>query len=149
MTTAIFWPTFALVALVYAVLLMLGVKRFGYIRSNPPRRADFASSAAMKSYFTPVSGPADNLSNLFEMPVLYFALVPLLLLFHHANHIQVALAWLFVALRVAHSIVHIGGARANVRFIIYFAGCIVLSVMWIGFAIDMAGATSAAAANAL
>ena len=34
MSTAILWPTFALVALVYAVLFTLGAKRFGYTRST-------------------------------------------------------------------------------------------------------------------
>jgi hypothetical protein len=139
-STAILWPTFALVALVYAVLFTLGAKRFGYMRSHPPRRGDFTSSETMKGYFAPVASPANNLANLFEMPVLYFGLVPLLLIFRHADHIQVALAWAFVLLRIAHTVVHIGAKSANVRFMIFFASCIVLSAMWIGFAIDILGA---------
>ncbi len=82
--------------------------------------------------------PGNNLRNLFEIPVLYFALVPLLLIFRHAGHIQVALAWAYVALRVAHSLIHITRKSANTRFMIYLGSCVVLSAMWIGFAIDMA-----------
>jgi hypothetical protein len=91
-------------------------------------------------YFRPVEMPANNLANLFEMPVLYFALVPLLLITHHANHIQVILAWIYVVLRALHSFIHIGPKKVMPRFMVYLASCIVLSVMWIGFAIDMATA---------
>lgn len=86
--------------------------------------------------------PANNLANLFEMPVLFFALVPLLMLTRHADHIQVALAWAFVVLRALHSFAHIGRAKTQARFTIYLGSCVVLSAMWIGFAIDMATAAS-------
>jgi len=145
MSTAILWPTFLQVGLIFAVLFTLATKRFAYMRDHPPRRENFASSESMKAYFAPVASPASNLANLFEMPVLYFALVPLLLIFQHADHIQVALAWAYVALRVAHSLIHITRKSANTRFMIYLASCVVLSAMWIGFAVDMATATAALA----
>ncbi len=145
MSTAILWPTFVLVLLVFVVLFTLASQRFRHLKTNPPKREDFASSGSMKAYFAPVEAPASNLGNLFEMPVLYFALVPLLLLFRHANHIQVALAWIYVLLRIGHSLVHIRRGSANTRFLIFLASCITLSAMWIGFAIDMATATAALA----
>jgi hypothetical protein len=134
----ILWPTFALVALIYAVWGVMFVKRFGHIRRNPPQPADFANGDAAMRYFQPVEMPSNNLRNLFEMPVLYFALVPLLLLTHHAGHIQVALAWAYVVLRAIHSVIHVGPNPVVPRFMVYLASCVVLSVMWIGFAIDMA-----------
>ena len=145
MSTAILWPTFVLVLLIFAVLITMAVQRFGYLKTNPPQRGDFATSASMKSYFAPVDAPANNLANLFEMPVLYLALVPMLLLFRHANHIEVALAWIFVLLRIAHSVIHVRGGKANTRFLVFLASCLTLSVMWVGFAIDMATATVALA----
>ena len=138
MSIAILWPTFALVGLIFVVLIILATQRFGYVRTNPPKRADMATSNSMKAYFEPIDAPANNLANLFEMPVLYFALVPLLLLFRHANHIQVALAWAFVLLRILHSVAHISRAKVQRRFLVYLLSCLVLAVMWVGFAIDMA-----------
>jgi hypothetical protein len=138
MSTAILWPTFTLVALVFAVVMTMAAKRFAYMKTTPPRRENFATSAAQRAYFAPIDSPASNLANLFEMPVLFFALVPLLLVFRHADHIQVGLAWVFVVLRAAHSFVHIREGRALFRFRAYLASCVVLSAMWIGFAIDMA-----------
>ena len=77
------------------------------------------------------------------MPVLYFALVPLLLLTHHAGHAEVVLAWLFVLFRALHSFIHIGPKKVRLRFLAYLASCIVLSAMWIGFAINLARAIPA------
>ena len=138
MTTAILWPTFALVLLIFVVWVTMVVQRLGHIRRNPPARGELSSGSTAMRYFEPVEMPANNFSNLFEMPVLYFALVPLLLLTHHAGHIEVTLAWIYVALRAVHSFVHIGPKQVTPRFIVYLLSCTVLSAMWIGFAFDMA-----------
>ncbi len=140
MTTAILWPTITLVALVFAVWATLLVQRLGHMKRTPPARDSFATGDAARRYFEPVAMPADNLANLFEMPVLFFTLVPLLLITHHAGHVEVALAWTYVALRALHSFIHIGPKRVPARFVVYLLSCTVLAAMWIGFAIDMAAA---------
>ncbi|MGN6376050.1 MAG: MAPEG family protein [Sphingomonas sp.] len=142
MPFAMLWPTFALVLLIFIVWATMGITRFAHIRRVPPRREDFASHRATLAYFEPVELPANNLRNLFEMPVLYFALVPLLLVTHHGDTVQAVLAWTFVALRVVHSLIHIVVRRIYARFLVYAASNIVLSVMWIGFFIDMLHAAS-------
>jgi hypothetical protein len=138
MTTAILWPTFALVALIFAVWVQVPLRRVGHMKANPPRREDFATGETARRYFAPVDLPADNLANLFEMPVLFFALVPLLLVLHHAGTIEVALAWVYVALRAVHSIIHTGRNVVRTRFYAYGASCAVLLAMWLGFAVDLA-----------
>jgi len=145
MSTAILWPTFALVLLIFIVLVMLATQRFLYVRAHPPRAENIATFTAAKAYFEPVEPPANNLANLFEMPVLYFALVPLLLLFRHAGHFEVLLAWIYVALRLVHSLIHIGRGKVTARFLVYLASCLVLAVMWVGFAVQMASASIAPA----
>jgi hypothetical protein len=138
MTIAILWPTFVLVALIYGVWFVMFVKRAGHMRRNPPGAGDFADGESAMRYFRPVQMPANNLRNLFEIPVLYFALVPLLMLTRHAGHVQVTLAWIYVVLRIVHSLIHVGPNPVIPRFLIYLASCVILSAMWIGFAIDMA-----------
>jgi hypothetical protein len=137
MQIGILWPTFALVALVFAVWVILFVARFRHMRRNPPTAESFADGEAAMRYFRPVEMPANNLANLFEMPVLYFALVPLLLATQQGNSIQVALAWAYVAFRALHSVIHVGPNKVIPRFAAYLASCAVLSAMWIGFAVDM------------
>ncbi|MCD2315064.1 MAPEG family protein [Sphingomonas sp. IC-11] len=131
------WPTFALVALIFVVWFTLFIQRFTHMRRHPPGPRDFADGEAALRYFRPVEMPANNLANLFEMPVLYFALVPLLILTGQANHVQVALAWMFVLARSIHSFIHIGPKKVQWRFFAYLASVIVLMAMWIGFFVDM------------
>lgn len=138
MQIGILWPTFLLVALIYAVWLLMFLKRFRHMKANPPRQQDFETGEAALRYFTPVEMPANNLRNLFEMPVLYFALVPLLLITRHGNHIEVMLAWIFVILRIVHSAIHASKGPVMPRFLVYALSCAVLSAMWIGFAVDLA-----------
>ena len=73
---------------------------------------------------------SDNLRNLFELPVLFYAGV----LVAHATGVTsatlLALAWSFVALRIAHSLVHCGYNRVMHRFGVYVAGSVVLWAMW-------------------
>jgi len=142
MPFAMLWPTFALVLLIFVVWSVLFYQRFAHMRRNPPKDADLATSEAALRYFQPVETSANNLRNLFEMPVLYFALIPLLLMTHYGNHLQAILAWVFVALRVVHSFIHIGPKKVPARFMVYFASCVVLAAMWVGFFVDMIHAAS-------
>lgn len=137
MNLAILWPTVALAGLIFVVWSVLLRKRFAHIAANRPTAADFANAEAVGRYFRPVERPAQNLANLFEMPVLYFALVPLLILTGSASPAQVALAWIFVTLRVAHSAIHIGPNTVRTRARVYIASSIALFAMWVGFVIDL------------
>lgn len=145
MNLAILWPTVALAGLIFVVWSVLLRKRFAHIAANRPTAADFANAEAVGRYFRPVERPAQNLANLFEMPVLYFALVPLLVLTGSASPAQVALAWIFVALRVVHSAIHIGPNTVRTRARVYIASSIVLFAMWVGFVIDLLAITGAGA----
>lgn len=126
---ALLWPTFALVALILGVWSALLFRRLRHIRANPPGREDLAGGEAARRYFAPVEMPANNLANLFEMPVLYFALVPLLLMFRQVTVAQLVLAWFFVILRTLHSMVHLGRNDVRTRFRLYLLSVAVLSAI--------------------
>ncbi len=140
---AIIWPTVAMAAVIFSVWWVLLRQRFAHIAANRPTAADFASAEAVGHYFRPVERPAQNLANLFEMPVLYFALVPLLIVTGRASGIQVALAWVFVALRLVHSIIHIGPNPIRTRARVYIASSVALFAMWLGFVVDILASTGA------
>jgi len=141
---AVLWPTFALVALILAVLMILVTRRLRHIAANPPGSDTFATLESAGAYFRPVEAPAANLANLFETPVLFLALVPLLLLTGLAGPAQVMLAWVYVAARGVHSAIQLGSNRVVPRFRAYAASVAVLSAMWIGFLIDSVAAARAA-----
>ena len=143
MNLAILWPTVALAGLIFVVWSILLRKRFAHIAANRPTAADFDNAEAVGRYFRPVERPAQNLANLFEMPVLFFAIVPLLMGTQQAGIAQVVLAWFYVALRAVHSWIHLGGNDVRQRSRVFFLSQAVLSAMWIGFFIDFASAAVA------
>ena len=71
----------------------------------------------------------DNYNNLMEQPTLFYAVSLTLALLGAGGGVNAGLAWLYVALRIVHSLVH---ALINVvtwRFAIFMAGSVVLLIM--------------------
>ncbi|MFL0585104.1 MAPEG family protein [Sphingomonas olei] len=133
----ILWPTFAMVGLIFVVWFTLFFHRIRHMKHTPPRPQDFADGEAALRYFRPVEMPANNLANLFEMPVLFFALVSLLIVTAQVNNIQVTLAWLFAIARAVHSYIHIGPKKVPARFFAYLVSVVILLAMWVGFFVDI------------
>jgi hypothetical protein len=73
--------------------------------------------------------PSDNLKNVFELPVLFYALVLLLYVTNRVDGVYVVAAWVFVVFRFAHSVVHCTFNRVLVRFYCYLAASLALWIM--------------------
>ncbi|NVK11569.1 MAG: MAPEG family protein [Gammaproteobacteria bacterium] len=73
---------------------------------------------------------ARNFSNLTELPVLFYALATISFLLEVDSQFLVALAWGFVATRIAHTLIHTGYNNVLHRFYAYFSGGLILSV-WV------------------
>ena len=108
--------------------------RFGPLGIHPQQVASAAQSAARLRR----CGAADNFRNLFELPVLFYLAVLMAFTTAHVSAILLALAWVFVALRVVHSVIHSGYNTVMHRFKAYAAGAAVLCAMWIVLAIQLA-----------
>ena len=123
--------------------VITAVVRLRHTRRVAPGRDTFVTRDTAAAYFAPIDLPANNLANLFEMPVLFFALVPLLLATRSADVAEVGLAWLFVIARIVHSYLHVVAKNVRVRFLAHVVGNAILSAMWLGFFIDMVAAALA------
>ena len=96
--SAIFGPVFATVLLTLVVWTTLYVRRIGFIRRSGATPKDLAVPGALAAISSPqVSNPSDNLKNLFEIPVLFYALALLLYVTDSVDAVHVASAWTFVA----------------------------------------------------
>jgi len=69
---------------------------------------------------------ADNYNNLMEQPTLFYAVAITLAVLGEANVANLALAWLYVALRVAHSLVQATMNVIIVRFAVFMIASVVL-----------------------
>jgi len=136
---SILWPTFALAALVFIVWTVMIAHRIGGHWHDRPQPEDVAARGEAALPYS-VGASANNFHRLFEIPMLYFALVPLLLITHQAGHFQVVMAWLFVLLRVLQSLVHIMTKKVSASGAMFLASTIVLLAMWVGFFVTLSTA---------
>jgi hypothetical protein len=74
------------------------------------------------------------LKNQFEFPVLFYAIVALALPLRHADLLFVVLSWVFVVTRYIHAGIFVTSNDVKTRSLAFFAGVLVLLVMWIHFA---------------
>lgn len=130
---AILAPVFAQVLLIFLLMFWMGRERFaagrrGEVQANKgsPRTFGWPEKAQKVS---------DCFHHQFEIPLLFFALVPLAILAKKADLLFVLLAWVFVALRWLHAFEHTGRNRLKYRFPLFAAGATVLVVMWAIFAV--------------
>ena len=76
-----------------------------------------------------VNYSANNLKNLFEVPVLYYGLCLYLFVSGNVDAAYVIAAWLFFVLRTLHSIVHCTSNIVMVRFVLYSGAALALWFM--------------------
>ena len=69
---------------------------------------------------------ADNYNHLMEQPTLFYAVALTLALLGAGAGLNAALAWAYVVLRVAHSLVQATINRVTTRFAIFMVGSLVL-----------------------
>jgi hypothetical protein len=132
MTDPIWIPCAALVGLTALVWFKLYADRLGEMRARgvDPQQLATVSAGAGKLQRT---AAADNFRNLFEVPVLFYALCAALALNGGSTAAYVAAAWAYVGLRALHSLIHVTYNRVVHRFLVYVASTLLLFGMWIAF----------------
>lgn len=78
-----------------------------------------------------------NFTNQFETPVLFYALALIATHVGATGWIMTTLAWVYVATRIGHTLVHTGQNRVMTRAKIYFGGLLALFAMLIGILVVM------------
>ena len=132
-------PAAALVLLTAIVWVRMYVVRIGEINEKKLEPQSIRNSVLGGAAFERVEA-ADNFKNLFEVPVLFYALVACLAAWDHVTPLFVAGAWLFVALRALHSFIHCTYNMVMHRFYAYAAGTFVIFALWGVFAFQLLSA---------
>ena len=117
---AIFSPFFATVFLTFLVWVYMYIRRISFITSRKISPNDLAVPGALAQISPPeVFNPSDNFKNLFEIPVLFYALVLYLFVTEQVDTVYVNAAWIFVVFRALHSTVHCTFNLIMLRFYLY------------------------------
>lgn len=109
------------------------------IRMFRSRVADVKSGATNATYYKTYNEGAEtrhsaqlsrHFVNLFEAPVLFYAACVVAMLTGLHAALMISLAWVYVALRVLHTFIHLGQNKIQPRLYAYFSSWIILLAMW-------------------
>ncbi len=127
--TAILLPFLTTMTLTLVVWAYMFAVRIPFIQSLGPD-VDLAVPGKLAELSpASVSNPSDNLKNLFEMPVLFYALCLALLATERVDGLHVASAWVFAVFRILHSVVHCTFNHVILRFALYLVASLALWLM--------------------
>jgi len=136
-SSAIFAPLFVMMFLTLVVWAYMYARRIPFINSLKLKPEDLAKPGELARLSPPaVSNPSDNLKNLFEIPVLFYALALFLFVTNRVDALYLAAAWVFVAFRAAHSLVHCTFNHVLLRFSLYLVATVAVWFMLVRAALD-------------
>ena len=127
--TGILLPMVALAGLTFCVLLLIPLRRFRAGFAGKVRMDDFRFGESERVP-PEVSIPNRNMMNLLELPLLFYVACLTYLVIGHVNEFALALAWIYVGLRVAHSAIHVTYNRVRHRLVAFAASNVVLVMLW-------------------
>lgn len=127
---AIFGPFFTMLVLTVVVWIVMFARRIPFLQSSGITPEELVIPGKLAEISPPeVAAPSDNLKNLFELPVLFYALVVYLFVTGSVDGVYVGAAWTFAAFRVLHSAVHCTFNAVMVRFTVYAIAALALWFM--------------------
>ena len=124
-------PLLAQVALTFIVMLIMYRKRVDEMKLKRIHPQRIRTRSKSKALLTGSESAADNFSNLFELPILFYTAILLTLILMVQDSILVILAWAFVISRYLHSFVHVNYNRVMHRFSVFVFSSFVLLAYWV------------------
>ena len=124
------YPLLIQVGLTFLVWFRMYQVRLAEIQDNKIEPNELATRKDSRRLLQNTAA-ADNFSNQFEMPVLFYVAIMLALTLMLQDPVLVFLAWMFVALRVVHTVIHTTYNNVMHRFLVYVLGSFAVMCMWI------------------
>lgn len=138
MTDLVIYPALVMVALTGVVTANLAARRIKAVQDRRVR-AQFYLAQRTDEEPEPLHLWARHYSNLFELTVLFYFWVAVVLATESLNMVSLSLAWVFVASRVVHSIEHVTRNRLPVRLSLFLFGYGVLMAIWVSWGVGFLG----------
>ena len=127
---AILFPMFGLAVWTALVLLLIPVARFRAVSRGEVTVADFKLGESSAVPFA-VSIPNRSYMNLLEAPILFYVVCLTLYVSATSSTNAIYLAWVYVALRVVHSAIHLTYNNVIHRMSAFAASNAVLVALWV------------------
>ena len=123
----IFWPILVQMLLTMTLFGLLGLRKAQAIKAGGiDLKAVKLNNNAWPDRVVQVG---NNINNQFETPVLFYVVSVALYVLGAVTPVILALAWLYVGLRIAHAVIHITTNKVPLRMKVFTAGFLVLLVL--------------------
>lgn len=132
-------PVMALVAWSLVIWLWMYVRRIPAMSKAGIKPQEAAHPGSLNSLPPGVRAAADNYNHLMEQPTIFYAAALAIQVAGHADGWALKLAWLYVGLRVVHSLVQVTVNAVGVRFLVFSLSTIVLAWMVVRELLVLAG----------
>ena len=131
--SSILWPMLAQIGWTFMLYAWLTIARVGAVTRG---EVEYSAFVLGREEPREVARITRNLANQFELPVIFYAMVVLLLALGRVSAVDAIAAWVFVAVRVIHTLVQTLTDNVPLRgrvFIINFLAVVVLvgHVLWL------------------
>ena len=133
------FPMTAMVLLTMTVSVVMVRRRFAAARAGDVNVSNFKVNRFDDNVPLPMLQAGRNYANLFEMPVLFYAVCVTALATGLGDRLLLAMAWAYVAARVVHSWIHLTHNRIQWRLRSFALSLLIVLAMWITLALRAAG----------
>lgn len=127
--TALLYPLFAMVFVTFGASFWLISARFKAAKAGETKLSYFKFNQGETPNYAKQA--EQHYINLFEMPVLFYVLILLAFVTQITHFGLIILAWMYVAMRLAHTYVHLGSNHVLHRMRTFLASKIILVLMWL------------------
>ena len=129
------------ILLLYPTVLMMILTFFLYVKNYFDNRRSIKEKNIDFNYFKTYNGEVpeyvaisrQTLKNQFELPIFFYFLISVILIFDNTSHLDIALAWIFVSSRYLHCYIRLSSNYVPYRAITFQIGMFTLIIWWIIF----------------
>ena len=127
--------------ILYPAISMMILTLFLYVKNYLDNRKATINKSIKFSYFKTYTGEVPDyvavsrqtLKNQFELPIFFYFLISIILVFDKVSQLDLILAWIFVASRYLHCYIRLSSNHVPHRAKVFKLGMLVLIVWWVVF----------------
>ena len=120
---------------------MMVLTLYLYVKNFLDNRKATINKSIKFSYFKTYTGEVPNymvvsrqtLKNQFELPIFFYFLISIILVFDKVSQLDLILAWIFVVFRYLHCYIRLSSNKVLNRAKVFLLGMLVLIAWWIIF----------------
>ena len=127
--------------ILYPAISMMVLTLFLYTKNYLDGRKAVLNKSIKFSYFKAYTGEVPDymavsrqtLKNQFELPLFFYFLISIILVFDKVSQLDLILAWIFVVSRYLHCYIRLSSNKVLNRAKVFLLGMLVLIAWWIIF----------------